>query len=59
MSSVVAAAAPAYSFDIAAGEAWIHEGRKGQRLRIVDLHGNQAVDTLFYNARDYADRYSA
>src|SRR6202008_4959035 len=22
-------------------------------------HGNQAVDTLFYNARDYSDRYSA
>jgi len=33
--------------------------RKGQTLRIVDLHGNQAVDTLFYNAHDYSDRYSA
>jgi urea carboxylase-associated protein 1 len=28
-------------------------------VRIVDLEGNQAVDTLFYNAHDYADRYSA
>jgi len=27
-------------------------------MRIVDLEGNQAVDTLFYNADDYADRYS-
>jgi urea carboxylase-associated protein 1 len=44
---------------IPAGEPWIHEIRAGQHLRIVDLHGNQAVDTLFYNARDYADRYSA
>ncbi len=50
---------PAYSCDIAAGEAWIHEIGKGQRFRIVDLHGNQAVDTLFFNAHDYTDRYSA
>lgn len=48
-----------YSKDIPAGEAWIHEIRKGQVFRIVDLEGNQAVDTLFYNARDYSDRYSA
>src|SRR5690348_6732373 len=48
-----------YSVDILAGEPWIHEVRKGQRVRITDLHGNQAVDTLFYNAHDYADRYSA
>ena len=48
-----------YSIEIPAGEPWIYEVRKGETLRIVDLHGNQAVDTLFYNARDYADRYSA
>ena len=48
-----------YRFEIPAGEPWIHEIAKGQYFRIVDLHGNQAVDTLFYNARDYADRYSA
>jgi len=44
---------------IPAGEPWVHEIAKGQYLRIVDLHGNQAVDTLFYNAHDYSDRYSA
>jgi len=44
---------------VPAGEPWIHEIAKGQYFRIVDLHGNQAVDTLFYNAHDYADRYSA
>jgi len=44
---------------IPAGEPWIHEVDKGQYFRIVDLHGNQAVDTLFYNAHDYSDRYSA
>jgi urea carboxylase-associated protein 1 len=48
-----------YSFDVLAGEPWIHEVKKGQTLRIVDLEGNQAVDTLFYNAHNYADRYSA
>ncbi|HEY4085279.1 MAG TPA: urea amidolyase associated protein UAAP2 [Bryobacteraceae bacterium] len=48
-----------YSADIPAGEPWMHEVRRGQILRIVDLHGNQAADTLFYNAHDYADRYSA
>ena len=44
---------------IDAGDPWIYEINKGQFVRIVDLHGNQAVDTLFYNAHDYSDRYSA
>ncbi len=48
-----------YTAEIPGGEPWIHEVRKGQFLRIVDLHGNQSVDTLFYNSDDYLDRYSA
>jgi urea carboxylase-associated protein 1 len=48
-----------YSYVVPAGEPWVHEIRKGQYFRIVDLGGNQAADTLFYNAHDYADRYSA
>ena len=48
-----------YSHVVPAGESWVHEIRKGQHFRIVDLSGNQAVDTLFYNAHDYSDRYSA
>ncbi|MBZ5672707.1 MAG: urea carboxylase-associated family protein [Acidobacteriia bacterium] len=48
-----------HSAEVPAGEPWMHELRKGQYFRIVDLYGNQAVDTLFYNARDYSDRYSA
>ena len=28
-------------------------------MRIVDLHGNQAADTLFYSVADPAERYSA
>ena len=47
------------SFVVEAGDPFVHEIRKGQTVRIVDLEGNQAVDTLFYNAHDYADRYSA
>jgi urea carboxylase-associated protein 1 len=42
-----------------AGEPWMHTVRAGQIFRIVDLEGNQAVDTLFYNAADLTERYSA
>jgi len=31
----------------------------GATLEIVDLEGNQAVDCLFYDAHDHAERYSA
>jgi urea carboxylase-associated protein 1 len=48
-----------YTSEIPAGESWIRELSEGQTLRIVDLRGNQAVDTLVYNAQDFADRYSA
>ncbi len=48
-----------YTADVLAGDYWIHEISKGQTLRIVDLKGNQAVDTLFYSARDTEERYSA
>ena len=41
------------------GEPWTGVVRAGQHLRIVDLEGTQAVDTLFYNAHDPSERYSA
>jgi uncharacterized protein len=44
---------------IAAGEPWLGTVEQDQVLRIVDLQGNQAVDTLFYNARNTEERYSA
>jgi uncharacterized protein len=44
---------------VAAGEPWMGTVAAGQILRIVDLEGNQAVDTLFYNANDTEERYSA
>ncbi|MDR3456450.1 MAG: urea carboxylase-associated family protein [Verrucomicrobiae bacterium] len=52
-------AAAMYDFTVKAGDGWMHEIKRGQTFRIVDLEGNQAVDTLFYNAQDMADRYSA
>ena len=42
----------------AAGEPWVKQVNAGQTFRIVDLEGNQAVDTLFYNAHDALERYS-
>lgn len=48
-----------YDFVLPAGESWLHEVKRGQVFRILDLEGNQAVDTLFYNAHDPQERYSA
>jgi urea carboxylase-associated protein 1 len=44
---------------VAAGEPWVGQIAKGQVFRIVDLEGNQAVDTLFFNADAPSERYSA
>jgi urea carboxylase-associated protein 1 len=48
-----------YSRVVEAGDYWLHPVNQGQTLRITDLEGNQAVDTLFYSAVDTAERYSA
>jgi uncharacterized protein len=42
-----------------AGEGWTHEIAEGETFRIIDLEGNQAADTLFFNSRDLDERYSA
>jgi hypothetical protein len=44
---------------VRAGDPWMKIIRRGQVLRILDLMGNQAVDTLFFNAGNPEDRYSA
>jgi uncharacterized protein len=44
---------------IEAGQPWARVVRTGQVLRIVDLHGTQAVDFLCYNASDPTERYNA
>jgi urea carboxylase-associated protein 1 len=41
-----------------AGDYFIRVIQKGQTIRIVDLKGNQAADTLFFNADDVGERYS-
>jgi urea carboxylase-associated protein 1 len=43
---------------IPAGEPWLARIAEGQVLRIVDLEGNQAVDTVFFNAHDPDEHYS-
>lgn len=44
---------------VLAGDGWMHELQPGQVLRIVDMEGNQAADTLFYDADNPDDHYSA
>ena len=44
---------------VPAGEPFMRRVARGQVLRILDLEGNQAVDTLFYNADDTEERYDA
>ena len=52
-------AGPRIDHEIPARQPWSGIIRAGERLRLVDTHGQQAIDTLFYNAHDYSDRYSA
>lgn len=42
-----------------AGDYFIQTITAGETIRIVDLEGNQAADTLFYSAADPSERYSA
>lgn len=42
-----------------AGLGWMHEVKKGQTFRILDIEGNQAVDTTFYDLENPEDHYGA
>lgn len=44
---------------VAPGQDWARVVRRGERLRIVDLEGKQAVDFLCYNAASPEERYNA
>ncbi|TCS41024.1 urea amidolyase associated protein UAAP2 [Reinekea marinisedimentorum] len=44
---------------VPAGDYYMKVVKAGQTLRILDMEGNQAADTLFYNANDPAESYSA
>lgn len=41
----------AFRHVIPAGEPYLFEVKAGQTLRLLDLEGNQAVDTLFFSAK--------
>ncbi len=44
---------------VPSGRGFTRDLRRGQIFRIVDLEGNQAVDTLFYDAHNPDQRYSS
>ncbi len=44
---------------VPAGDYLMEVVKKGQVVRILDMEGNQAGDTIFYNANDVSERYSA
>lgn len=44
---------------IRAGDYYIGILPKGSRSRLIDVEGNEAADTLFYNAENPSERYSA
>src|SRR5690606_19418913 len=44
---------------VRAGDYFIGIVAAGETIRIIHLEGNQAADTLFYNANDPSERYSA
>jgi urea carboxylase-associated protein 1 len=43
---------------IAAEAPWSGIVKAGQTIRIEDSYGQQAIDTLFYRADDFSERYS-
>jgi uncharacterized protein len=46
-------------FLVPAQAPWSGVVKRGEKIRIIDLEGQQAVDTLFYSAADYGERYSS
>ena len=42
---------------IPAGEPWVGDVAQGQTIRLLDLEGNQAVDTLFFARANPRERY--
>lgn len=48
-----------YNQVVEAGKGWMHEVKKGQIFRILDMEGNQAVDTTFYDLHHPEDHFGA
>ena len=57
--SIYQAADARFRETVRAGDYWISVVEAGETFRILDLEGNQAADTLFYNGDDPTERYSA
>lgn len=53
------AATASHTFTVDAGDYFIRRIPAGAVFRFVDSLGNQAADTLFFNAHNPAERYSA
>jgi urea carboxylase-associated protein 1 len=49
--------AAVYREVIAAGEPFLCEVKAGQTVRLLDLEGNQAVDTLFFSVQNPRERF--
>lgn len=57
--STLQPSAATYRETVGAGGYWMHVVKHGETLRIVDVEGNQAADTLVFSASDPRERYSA
>ncbi len=57
--SIYAVESAAWRKVVPAGDYLMEVVKKGQVVRILDMEGNQAADTIFYNANDPSERYSA
>jgi urea carboxylase-associated protein 1 len=57
IASTLQPEASVYRRVIPAGEPFLCEVKAGQTVRLLDLEGNQAVDTLFYSAKNPRERY--
>src|SRR3546814_20172777 len=42
---------------IPAGEPYLFEVKAGQKLRLLDVEGTQAIDTLFFSAKNPRERF--
>jgi len=59
LASKLAPDSAIYRKTVLAGDYWLEVVKAGQTIRLLDVEGNQAADTLFYSAADPGERYSA
>jgi urea carboxylase-associated protein 1 len=59
LASTLAPESAIYRKIVLAGDYWLEVVKAGQTIRLLDVEGNQAADTLFYFAADPSERYSA